>query len=139
MVHILCLSSGLDAYNLLPKISKYAANPSTPPPSANLGSSFSQPTRFLSSQNPAQMKRTLLASFTDVLLLPVTIVPRAVGAVNAVGAAITTGLTAGLSSAGAGLNMSGVNARKGMPNGSSPMNGGYSEFKGLGDEDGVQR
>ncbi|KAI1790025.1 exocyst complex component Sec10-like protein [Ganoderma leucocontextum] len=44
--------------------------------------------RFLGSHNPAQVKRTLLASFTDVLLLPVTIVPRAVGA------AITTGSTA---------------------------------------------
>ncbi|KAH9942244.1 exocyst complex component Sec10-domain-containing protein [Epithele typhae] len=44
--------------------------------------------RFLGSHNPAQVKRTVLASFTDVLLLPVTIVPRTVGAV---GAAITTG------------------------------------------------
>ncbi|EJF59704.1 hypothetical protein DICSQDRAFT_108611 [Dichomitus squalens LYAD-421 SS1] len=44
--------------------------------------------RFLSSHNPAQVKRTVLASFTDVLLLPVTIVPKAVGA------AITTGSTA---------------------------------------------
>ena len=34
------------------------------------------------------MKRTVLASFTDVLLLPVTIVPRTVGAVGAV---LTTG------------------------------------------------
>ncbi|KAG9017515.1 F-box protein: endocytic membrane traffic, recycling ReCYcling 1 [Tulasnella sp. 427] len=37
--------------------------------------------RFLSSHNPAQVKRNVLASFTDVLLLPVTIVPRAMGAV----------------------------------------------------------
>ncbi|KAI5122031.1 hypothetical protein M0805_008021 [Coniferiporia weirii] len=44
--------------------------------------------RFLGSHNPAQVKRTLLASFTDILLLPVTIVPRTVGAV---GAALTTG------------------------------------------------
>ena len=44
--------------------------------------------RFLGSHNPAQMKRTVLASFTDVLLLPVTIVPRTVGAV---GSAITAG------------------------------------------------
>ncbi|KAJ7134384.1 exocyst complex component Sec10-domain-containing protein [Mycena epipterygia] len=36
-------------------------------------------TRFLSSHNPAQVKRNVLASFTSVLLLPVTIVPRAVG------------------------------------------------------------
>ncbi|KZT01591.1 uncharacterized protein LAESUDRAFT_763596 [Laetiporus sulphureus 93-53] len=41
--------------------------------------------RFIGSQNPAQVKRTVLASFTDVLLLPVTIVPRTVGkAVNAI-------------------------------------------------------
>jgi len=46
-------------------------------------------TRFLGSHNPALVKRNLLASFTDVLLLPVTIVPRTVGA--AVGAALTTG------------------------------------------------
>ncbi|PCH37599.1 hypothetical protein WOLCODRAFT_84415 [Wolfiporia cocos MD-104 SS10] len=44
--------------------------------------------RFLGSSNPAQVKRTVLASFTDVLRLPVTIVPRAVGA------AITTGSSA---------------------------------------------
>lgn len=37
------------------------------------------------------MKRNVLASFTDVLLLPVTIVPRTVGAVGAV---LTTGGTA---------------------------------------------
>lgn len=39
----------------------------------------SSSTRFLSSHNPAQVKRNVLASFTSVLLLPVTIVPRAVG------------------------------------------------------------
>ena len=44
--------------------------------------------RFLSSHNPAQVKRNVLASFTDVLLLPVTIVPKTVGmTVGAVGAA----------------------------------------------------
>ena len=47
--------------------------------------------RFLWSHNPAQVKRNVLASFTDVLLLPVTIVPRTVGAV---GAALTQGGTA---------------------------------------------
>jgi recyclin-1 len=47
-------------------------------------------TRFLGSQNPAQVKRNVLASFTNALLLPVTIVPRTVGAV---GAALTTGGT----------------------------------------------
>ncbi|KAH7884202.1 exocyst complex component Sec10-domain-containing protein [Phlebopus sp. FC_14] len=46
-------------------------------------------THFLTSQNPALVKRTVLASFTDVLLLPVTIVPRAVGAgVGVVGDAV---------------------------------------------------
>ncbi|THH29168.1 hypothetical protein EUX98_g5028 [Antrodiella citrinella] len=48
--------------------------------------------RFLGSHNPAQVKRTVLASFTDVLLLPVTIVPRTTVAVGkAFGAALTTG------------------------------------------------
>lgn len=37
--------------------------------------------RFLGSHNPAQVKRNVLASFTNALLLPVTIVPRAVGGV----------------------------------------------------------
>jgi recyclin-1 len=49
--------------------------------------SSDQTARFLSSQNPAQVKRNLLASFTDVLLLPVTIVPKTVGAVGAVAGA----------------------------------------------------
>ncbi|KXN81993.1 F-box protein pof6 [Leucoagaricus sp. SymC.cos] len=44
--------------------------------------------RFLSSHNPAQVKRNVLTSFTNVLLLPVTIVPRTV---NAVGGALMTG------------------------------------------------
>ncbi|KAJ7594120.1 exocyst complex component Sec10-domain-containing protein [Mycena floridula] len=35
--------------------------------------------RFLSSHNPAQVKRNVLTSFTNILLMPVTIVPRAVG------------------------------------------------------------
>ncbi|KAL4253675.1 Exocyst complex component Sec10-like protein [Abortiporus biennis] len=51
-----------------------------------------EPTRFLGSHNPAQVKRNVLASFTNVLLLPVTIVPRTVG--KAVGAAFTTGSNA---------------------------------------------
>lgn len=45
--------------------------------------------RFLASQNPAQVKRTVLASFTSVLLLPVTIVPR-MG--EQIGSAAVTGL-----------------------------------------------
>ncbi|KAI0657050.1 exocyst complex component Sec10-like protein [Cubamyces menziesii] len=55
-------------------------------------STTAETARFLGSHNPAQIKRTVLASFTDVLLLPVTIVPRTVG--KAVGAAITTGSSA---------------------------------------------
>ncbi|KAJ7729685.1 exocyst complex component Sec10-domain-containing protein [Mycena maculata] len=46
---------------------------------ADQATSGSSSTRFLSSHNPAQVKRNVLASFTSVLLLPVTIVPRAVG------------------------------------------------------------
>ena len=48
--------------------------------------------RFIGSHNPAQVKRNVLASFTDVLLLPVTIVPRTTLAMGkAFGAALTTG------------------------------------------------
>lgn len=58
-----------------PQISKHA-------------SSIVDQARFLSSHNPAQVKRNVLASFTDVLLLPVTIVPKTVGmTVGAMGAA----------------------------------------------------
>jgi recyclin-1 len=39
--------------------------------------------RFTASANPAQVKRTFLAGFTDALLLPVTLVPRAVNAAGA--------------------------------------------------------
>ena len=39
-------------------------------------------TWFLASHNPALVKRNVLASFTNLLLLPVTIVPRTVGAVS---------------------------------------------------------
>ncbi|RDB30695.1 Recyclin-1 [Hypsizygus marmoreus] len=67
-------------------------NPYIPNPNS---ASSTQPThqhaqqpRFLSSHNPAQVKRNVLASFTSVLLLPVTIVPRTVGAV---GEALMTG------------------------------------------------
>ncbi|KAG8842682.1 F-box protein: endocytic membrane traffic, recycling ReCYcling 1, partial [Serendipita sp. 411] len=73
-------------------------------------------TRFLTSHNPQLVKRNVVASFTDVLMLPVTIIPRAVGAVGtvavgagslAVGAAKTTGsLAAGAARSGiAGISM----------------------------------
>jgi recyclin-1 len=68
--------------------STHTPSPSSPKTTTTPGGT----TRFLSSHNPALVKRNLLASFTDVLLLPVTIVPRTVGA--AVGAALTTGGTA---------------------------------------------
>lgn len=44
--------------------------------------------RFLTSSSPAAVKRTVLASFTDLMLLPVTIVPRTV---NTVGSLVATG------------------------------------------------
>ncbi len=43
---------------------------------------------FLASNNPAQVKRNVLSGFKDVLLMPVTVVPRAAGAVG--GAVIRT-------------------------------------------------
>ncbi|KAJ7212280.1 exocyst complex component Sec10-domain-containing protein [Mycena pura] len=46
---------------------------------AEQATSGSSATRFLSSHNPALVKRNVLASFTSILLMPVTIVPRAVG------------------------------------------------------------
>jgi len=51
-------------------------------------SSPTQTRQFLSTQNPAILKRNVLASFTGLLLLPVTIVPRTVGVV---GGALMTG------------------------------------------------
>ncbi|KAG7087379.1 hypothetical protein E1B28_013352 [Marasmius oreades] len=56
--------------------------------SKTVGTTAQKQGRFLASNNPAQVKRNVLASFTDVLLLPVTIVPRTVGAV---GGAIVSG------------------------------------------------
>ena len=48
--------------------------------------------RFLGSANPALVKRNFLASFTDVLLLPVTIVPRTLGVLSTGGTAAAQGL-----------------------------------------------
>ncbi|TKY89075.1 hypothetical protein EX895_001606 [Sporisorium graminicola] len=45
-------------------------------------------TAFLASSNPAQVKKNVLSGFKDVLLMPVTVVPRAAGAVG--GAVIRT-------------------------------------------------
>ncbi|KAF9078502.1 exocyst complex component Sec10-like protein [Rhodocollybia butyracea] len=57
---------------------------------------------FLSSQNPSQVKRNVLASFADVLLLPVTIVPKIGGAV---GGALVSGGTAVGGAAAQGIAM----------------------------------
>ena len=73
---------------------------------AGVGSSAA----FLTSSNPAQVKRTFMASFTKTLLLPVTVVPKTVatsfsyvttGAFNAV-----VGLGAGLTGAAASASVS---------------------------------
>ncbi|KAF9029567.1 hypothetical protein BDZ89DRAFT_1065353 [Hymenopellis radicata] len=80
--------------------------------------------RFLGSHNPAQVKRNLLASFTDVLLLPVTIVPRTV---NAVGGAIITGGTA----AAQGIAM--LNPQRWVGNASAMGNGYSKKLEGDGE------
>lgn len=75
-------------------------------------------TRFLDSQNPALAKRNVLASFTDVLLLPVTIVPRAVGAgVGAIGSNVGSGLGAMGSGVVQGISM--LNPQRWMGTGES--------------------
>ncbi|KAF5392670.1 hypothetical protein D9757_000887 [Collybiopsis confluens] len=58
--------------------------------------------RFLTSHNPSQVKRNVLASFTDVLLLPVTIVPKVGGAL---GGALVSGGTAVGGAAAQGIAM----------------------------------
>jgi len=83
-------------------------------------------TRFLGSHNPALVNRNLLASFTDVLLLPVTIVPRTVGAV---GAALTTGGTAAVQ----GIAM--LNPQRW--GGGAQVGRGYSRELGKEEEGGV--
>ncbi|RPD52774.1 hypothetical protein L226DRAFT_547378 [Lentinus tigrinus ALCF2SS1-7] len=88
--------------------------------------------RFLGSHNPAQVKRTVLASFTDVLLLPVTIVPRAVGA------AITTGSSAAVQ----GIQM--LNPQRWGGTGAMGQGGGAFPFArmpswGANGKDGYQR
>lgn len=75
--------------------------------------------RFLSSHNPAQVKRNVLTSFTNILLLPVTIVPRTVGAVG--GALITGG-----SAAVQGISMLNPHRWAGSSSSSEPTGGSYS-------------
>ncbi|KAH0583281.1 hypothetical protein H2248_011156 [Termitomyces sp. 'cryptogamus'] len=79
----------------------------------------SQP-RFLTSQNPAQVKRNVLASFTSVLLLPVTIVPRTVGAVSG---AIVSGGTAAVQ----GIAMLNPTRWGGSAGGGGKYSGGVSK------------
>jgi recyclin-1 len=79
-------------------------------PSPSATAAASQP-QFLTSQNPDQVKRNVLASFRDVLLLPVTIVPRTVSyGVNAI--------VSGSSQAVSGLAM--LNPQKWAGNQSGP-------------------
>ncbi|CDZ96305.1 Exocyst subunit-Sec10p [Phaffia rhodozyma] len=51
------------------------------------------PTTFLTSENPAQVKRNVLAGFRDVLLLPVTIIPKTASYVVAGSSAAMSGLS----------------------------------------------
>jgi recyclin-1 len=75
------------------------------------------PTRFLASHNPALVKRNVLASFTNLLLLPVTIVPRTVGVVSE--ALITSG-----SAAAQGIAM--LNPQRWGPGGATNGRNSYS-------------
>lgn len=91
-------------------------------------SSTTDHARFLSSRNPAQVKRNVLASFTDVLLLPVTIVPKTVGkTVGAVGAAAGAAGTAAVQ----GLQM--LNPQRWAGSGTTPTADGYSQRLDAGD------
>ncbi|KDR74817.1 hypothetical protein GALMADRAFT_249710 [Galerina marginata CBS 339.88] len=69
-------------------------------------------------QNPALLKRTVLASFTNILLLPVTIVPRTVGAV---GGAIMAGGGAAVQ----GIGM--LNPQRWVGGGNVAGDAGYSK------------
>lgn len=111
------------------KVSGFVATPSDdrrpmfPQISDHAGASTDH-ARFLSSHNPAQVKRNVLASFTDVLLLPVTIVPKTVGAVGAAAGA------AG-SAAVQGLQM--LSPQRWAGNNATPTSSGYSQKFDAGD------
>ena len=86
--------------------------------------------RFIGSSNPAQVKRNVLASFTDVLLLPVTIVPRTAATVG-------KAVAAGGSAAVQGIAM--LNPQKwgassnGDTHGAAPTENGFGKrFSKLG-------
>lgn len=75
-------------------LSQLKNDSSKPISSAVNGKSVAQPTTFLASQNPDQVKRNVLSSFKDALLLPVTIIPRtAVYVVTAGSTAAVSGLS----------------------------------------------
>ena len=82
--------------------------------------------RFVTSQNPAQMKRNVLNSFGNVLMLPVTIIPKAVGAVGTVAVtgvqAIGSGVVTGVQAVGSGVATVGSVAVGGAVNGISMLN-----------------
>ena len=82
--------------------------------------------RFVTSQNPAQIKRNVLNSFGNVLLLPVTIIPKAVGAVGTVAVtgvqAIGSGVVTGVQAVGSGVATVGSVAVGGAVNGISMLN-----------------
>ncbi|KAK2460734.1 hypothetical protein APHAL10511_007204 [Amanita phalloides] len=95
-------------------------------PAPNMSSP--EPTRFLGASNPAAVKRNVLASFTNILLLPVTIVPRTVGAVGgAIGGAFrSTTANRYSSSSVSGTGM--LNSTKWNENATVPEDGkGYLE------------
>jgi len=81
---------------------------------------------FVTSQNPAQMKRNVLNSFGNVLMLPVTIIPKAVGAVGTVAVtgvqAIGSGVVTGVQAVGSGVATVGSVAVGGAVNGISMLN-----------------
>ncbi|KIK68229.1 hypothetical protein GYMLUDRAFT_154488 [Collybiopsis luxurians FD-317 M1] len=85
--------------------------------------------RFLTSQNPSQVKRNVLASFADVLLLPVTIVPKVGGALGGV---LVSGGTAVGGAAAQGIAM--LNPQRWGGTSSSDIHDGYKRHNEEGNE-----
>jgi recyclin-1 len=78
---------------------------------------------FLASQNPALVKRNVVAGFKKALLLPVTIVPKTMAySLNAV----TTGAFYAVSQIGAGIGL----ASHGGPGHATPRSASYSHSTG---------
>lgn len=78
------------------------------------------------------MKRTVLASFTDVLLLPVTIVPRAVGAIGSGVGVIAGGARDGVVSGISMLNPQRWGGQSGIGSGGRAGSYGIMGEKGDG-------